>query len=272
MEEDEKVVKSFKDLGLHDELLEAYDKSRLETAVQDTGKDLIGLAQTGSGKTGAFALPIIQALLETPQSFFACVLSPTLELAIQIVEQFEALGSGIGLKCGEIRFNIYVSHLVGGVDHVQLSIALAKRPHIVCLVEIFAANTLLIWPFKWDGNSTNLIAEGVGMAHMLVGYYRCWLLPLPIFCLLAMLQPSIVLSLTTPLTYWWFSYFAKASPKGYVEAEICWVLRSIPNKEDGSGSGIKETGGKKKRRGGDEGEEEVERYSKGKALKKSKKK
>lgn len=41
------------------------------------GKDLIGLAQTGSGKTGAFALPILQALLESPQPFFACVLSPT---------------------------------------------------------------------------------------------------------------------------------------------------------------------------------------------------
>jgi ATP-dependent RNA helicase DDX47/RRP3 len=46
-----------------------------------TGKDLIGLAQTGSGKTGAFALPILQALLESSQKsvqpFFACVLSPT---------------------------------------------------------------------------------------------------------------------------------------------------------------------------------------------------
>lgn len=41
------------------------------------GKDLIGLAQTGSGKTGAFALPILQALLDSPQPFFACILSPT---------------------------------------------------------------------------------------------------------------------------------------------------------------------------------------------------
>lgn len=40
---------------------------------------MIGLAQTGSGKTGAFALPILHALLEAPRpkDFFACVLSPT---------------------------------------------------------------------------------------------------------------------------------------------------------------------------------------------------
>ena len=56
------------------------------------GKDIIGLAETGSGKTGAFALPILQALLDNPQRYFALVLTPTRELAFQISEQFEALG------------------------------------------------------------------------------------------------------------------------------------------------------------------------------------
>ena len=54
------------------------------------GKDVIGLAQTGSGKTGAFALPILQALLDKPSPFFALVLSPTRELAIQISSQARA--------------------------------------------------------------------------------------------------------------------------------------------------------------------------------------
>ena len=59
-------------------------------------RDVIGLAETGSGKTGAFALPILQALLVSPQRLFALVLTPTRELAYQISEQFEALGSSIG--------------------------------------------------------------------------------------------------------------------------------------------------------------------------------
>ncbi|GMP33932.1 hypothetical protein CsSME_00007030 [Camellia sinensis var. sinensis] len=111
MEEDKEEVKSFKDLGVCDQLIEACDNlgwkhpSKIQAeAIPHAleGKDLIGLAQTGSGKTGAFALPILQALLETPQAFFACVLSPTRELAIQIAEQFEALGSGIGVKCAVV--------------------------------------------------------------------------------------------------------------------------------------------------------------------------
>lgn len=64
------------------------------------GKDVIGLAETGSGKTGAFALPILQSLLASPQRLHTLVLTPTRELAFQISEQFEALGSSIGVKCG----------------------------------------------------------------------------------------------------------------------------------------------------------------------------
>lgn len=56
------------------------------------GRDVIGLAETGSGKTGAFALPILQSLLQNPQRYFALILTPTRELAFQIAEQIEALG------------------------------------------------------------------------------------------------------------------------------------------------------------------------------------
>lgn len=85
-------------------------------------RDVIGLAQTGSGKTGAFALPILQALLNKPQAFHTLVLSPTRELAIQISQQFEALGAGIGVRSAV---------LVGGIDMMSQAIAIAKRPHII---------------------------------------------------------------------------------------------------------------------------------------------
>ncbi|KAK4778139.1 hypothetical protein SAY87_018326 [Trapa incisa] len=131
MAEQEEEVKTFEELGICEQLVDAcktrgwLKPTRIQVeAIPPAleGKDLIGLAQTGSGKTGAFALPILQALLDTPQPFFACVLSPTRELAIQIAEQFSNLGSDIGVRCAV---------LVGGVDMVQQTLILAKQPHIV---------------------------------------------------------------------------------------------------------------------------------------------
>lgn len=86
------------------------------------GRDIIGLAQTGSGKTAAFALPILHRLMDDPQPYYAVVLAPTRELAIQIAEQFEGLGSVIGVKCAVV---------VGGVDMMAQAITLSRKPHII---------------------------------------------------------------------------------------------------------------------------------------------
>ncbi|GFO00916.1 ATP-dependent rRNA helicase rrp3 [Plakobranchus ocellatus] len=123
--------KSFKDLGVVDVLCEACERLKWKepSKIQKEsiplafeGKDVIGLAETGSGKTGAFALPILQALLEKPQRLFALVLTPTRELAYQIAEQFNALGSTIGIKCAVI---------VGGIDMYDQALMLAKKPHVI---------------------------------------------------------------------------------------------------------------------------------------------
>ena len=89
-----------------------------------TGRDIIGIAETGSGKTAAFALPIIQSLLlsKTPSPLYALVLAPTRELAVQIQEQFNALGSIIDLR---------TTLVVGGMEKVQQAIALTKKPHVI---------------------------------------------------------------------------------------------------------------------------------------------
>ncbi|BFZ54232.1 Putative RNA helicase [Savitreella phatthalungensis] len=86
------------------------------------GRDCIGGARTGSGKTCAFALPILQRLSEDPFGCFALVLTPTRELAIQIAEQFEALGTTINLRMATV---------VGGLDMLEQSATLSRRPHIV---------------------------------------------------------------------------------------------------------------------------------------------
>lgn len=127
----ERAVVTFKSLGVHDAICEAVkqlqwkEPSEIQAkAIPEAlkGSDIVGLAETGSGKTGAFAIPILQGLLENPQRLFAVVLAPTRELAFQINEVFEALGAAIAL---------HTVCIVGGIDMITQAIALAKKPHII---------------------------------------------------------------------------------------------------------------------------------------------
>ena len=123
--------KTFANLGMIDSLCEVCTSlgSKTPTAIQIEAipialdsKDIIGLAKTGSGKTAAFALPILQALLDKPQAMLRLVMAPTRELAYQISQQFEALSSLISVRCAVI---------IGNMDMVSQAIALAKKPHII---------------------------------------------------------------------------------------------------------------------------------------------
>ncbi|KAF1816638.1 ATP-dependent RNA helicase DBP8 [Eremomyces bilateralis CBS 781.70] len=86
------------------------------------GRDCIGGSRTGSGKTVAFAVPILHKWAEDPLAIFAVVLTPTRELALQIYEQFLAISSPQSLKAVLIT---------GGSDMREQAIELAKRPHVV---------------------------------------------------------------------------------------------------------------------------------------------
>ena len=86
------------------------------------GRNVIGVAQTGTGKTAAFALPVIHALSKDPFGVFNLVLTPTRELAFQIADQYKAFGAGQTLR---------VSVVVGGLDSQDQAKQLEKRPHIV---------------------------------------------------------------------------------------------------------------------------------------------
>lgn len=132
LEGDEPQAPTFAELGLSGPVLETLEQMKYTkpTPVQIEcippgieGRDIIGIAPTGSGKTATFALPILHNLWNKPQSLFGCILAPTRELAFQIASQFDALGSGIGVRTIVI---------VGGEeDRVTQAVMLAKKPHIV---------------------------------------------------------------------------------------------------------------------------------------------
>lgn len=67
-----------------------------------SGRDVLGCAKTGTGKTLAFALPILQTLAKDPFGIFALILTPTRELAFQIGEQFLVMGKPFGIQCSVI--------------------------------------------------------------------------------------------------------------------------------------------------------------------------
>ncbi len=123
---------SFADLGLSDQLLRAVADSGYDqpTPIQRAavpavlmGKDLIGIAQTGTGKTAAFVLPMIDILgngrsrARMPRSL---ILEPTRELAAQVAENFEKYGKyhklSMALLIGGVQMGDQVKALEKGVD------------------------------------------------------------------------------------------------------------------------------------------------------------
>ena len=123
---------TFADLGLSDQVLKAlsdvgYEKpSAIQAATIPpllAGRDVVGLAQTGTGKTAAFALPILSRLDLAQKSPQALVLAPTRELALQVCEAFERYGAHIK--------GVHVLPVYGGQGYgVQLS-ALRRGVHVV---------------------------------------------------------------------------------------------------------------------------------------------
>jgi len=86
------------------------------------GRDILACSKTGSGKTAAFALPILEKLAEDPYGVFGVVLTPTRELALQISEQFKLFGKGV---------NVRVELVTGGMDSTAQSVSLTQLPHII---------------------------------------------------------------------------------------------------------------------------------------------
>lgn len=84
--------------------------------------NLIGISKTGTGKTAAFCLPILDELAKDPSSVFAIIIEPTRELALQVVEKLNVYSVG---------FNLRVSMIIGGEDYINQMLDLDKLPHII---------------------------------------------------------------------------------------------------------------------------------------------
>ncbi|MEJ1156453.1 DEAD/DEAH box helicase [Microbacterium marmarense] len=115
----ESVLKALRDVGY--ETPSAIQAATIPTLLQ--GRDVVGLAQTGTGKTAAFALPILDRLDVSQKTPQALVLAPTRELALQVCEAFEKYASHVK--------GVHVLPVYGGQGYgVQLS-ALRRGVHVI---------------------------------------------------------------------------------------------------------------------------------------------
>src|SRR3954470_10203366 len=128
------LLTSFQDFGLADPISRALKEENYHTPtpiqsqtvpIAMTGRDVVGIAQTGTGKTAAFALPILHRILENrikpqPKTCRVLVLSPTRELSGQILDSFNAYGRHMNLSSalaiGGVPMRRQGRSLMGGVD------------------------------------------------------------------------------------------------------------------------------------------------------------
>jgi ATP-dependent RNA helicase DeaD len=124
-------LKTFNEFGLEAKVLRAITEMGFEesTPIQEKaipialeGRDLIGQAQTGTGKTAAFAIPLIQSIDPAEEKVAALIMCPTRELAIQVAEEIGKLAKFKGIN----TLPIY-----GGQDIGRQIRALKKKPQVV---------------------------------------------------------------------------------------------------------------------------------------------
>ncbi len=120
---------SFDGLGIAPKLLEILDQNGFKqpTPIQQqaipiaiSGKDVMGIAQTGTGKTLAFGIPMLQIMASTKAK--GLVLLPTRELAVQVNESLNKIGKSLGLK---------TAVLIGGESMNRQLSALRRQPHVI---------------------------------------------------------------------------------------------------------------------------------------------
>ncbi|KKT78862.1 MAG: DEAD/DEAH box helicase domain protein [Candidatus Giovannonibacteria bacterium GW2011_GWB1_45_9b] len=120
---------SFSGLGIAPRLLDILARHKFDTPtpiqakaipIALDGKDLIGIAQTGTGKTLAFGIPMIQSIAQAKGA--GLIVLPTRELAHQVDEALHKIGRELGLR---------TALLIGGASFNEQMRAISKKPHII---------------------------------------------------------------------------------------------------------------------------------------------
>lgn len=167
---------SFYGLGIAPKILDILEriKFKVPTPVQfkaipiaTEGKDVIGIAQTGTGKTHAFAIPMVQRLAQKEGS--GLVLAPTRELAIQIDEAFQSLVYPFGMR---------TACLIGGAPMEAQTQALRKNPRIVIATPGRLLDHISQWNFIPEEVSILVLDEAdrmldMGFAPQITKILRC---------------------------------------------------------------------------------------------------
>ncbi len=126
-----KATRTFADIPVHHALKRNIERKGFNspTEIQDktmdhllAGRDLLGIAQTGTGKTAAFLVPLINRMLQNNGNFQTLVLVPTRELAVQVEEEFKSLASGLKL---------FSSCFIGGTNINRDLQNLRRKSHLV---------------------------------------------------------------------------------------------------------------------------------------------
>ena len=161
------AVTSFDQLALHPKVLTVLDEIGYETPspiqaqtipLMLDGKDLVGQAQTGTGKTAAFALPILSNLDIKQRKPQVLVLTPTRELAIQVAEAFQKYATHLK--------GFHVLPIYGGQDYRTQIRALERGVHVVVGTPGRVMDHMRKGNLKLDGLTTLVLDEADEMLRM----------------------------------------------------------------------------------------------------------
>src|SRR3989339_500111 len=164
MTQTEQTQGSFNGLGIANNLLAilAQKGFHTPTPIQHqvipealNGKDVVGIAQTGTGKTLAFGIPMIQRLSRNKGQ--GLILAPTRELALQIEQSLKQIGTPLGLRCVAV---------IGGTSQSKQVSGLRNNPHIVIATPGRLVDLMNQGIYKLKFVNTVVLDEGDRMLDM----------------------------------------------------------------------------------------------------------